>query len=81
MMTAVHTGERTGVVESIRVCSGACPFFEPLYDLGRKVAGTGMCGKHGGEVAARVGTACLWPKTEKPVFLSVVTAKRPRTAP
>jgi hypothetical protein len=49
-----------------RICSGACPFFEPVYDLGRKVAGTGACEKHGGGITVQVGNACLWPKLSRP---------------
>ncbi len=63
-----------------RICSGACPFFEPRYDLGRKIAGTGQCDKHGGDTVVQVGSPCQWPKAEKDLIVTVVTEKRPRSA-
>jgi hypothetical protein len=63
----------------VRVCSGACPFFEPLYDLGRKIAGTGACEKHGGEHVVRVGNPCLWPKLAKPELAGAAAADLPGT--
>ena len=62
-----------------RICSGACPFFEPIYDLGRKVAGTGVCGKHGGETTVRVGHPCLWTAMARPDLAGRISAPHPRT--
>jgi hypothetical protein len=43
-----------------RVCSGACPFFTPEYDRGRKIAGIGRCEKHDSQLRVQVGDFCLW---------------------
>ena len=59
----------------VRICSGACPFFEPVYDLGRKVAGTGACEKHGSGTAVRVGNMCLWTKSPKAELVEMMVAR------
>ena len=43
-----------------RICSGACPFFTPEYDRGRKIAGIGRCEKHDSQLRVQVGDVCIW---------------------
>ena len=45
-----------------RICSGACPFFSPEYDRGRKIAGIGRCEKHDSQLRVQVGDFCLWAR-------------------
>ncbi len=46
-----------------RICSGACPFFTPIYERGRKIAGKGTCANHASDAATCVGTPCHWKLT------------------
>jgi hypothetical protein len=43
-----------------RVCSGACPYFQAVYEAGRKVAGAGACSRHASGATVKVGICCLW---------------------
>jgi len=43
-----------------RICSGACAFFMPVYEQGRKIAGQGLCANHASEAATSVGSLCIW---------------------
>ena len=43
-----------------RICSGACAFFVPVYEHGRKLAGQGLCANHASEATTSVGSPCIW---------------------
>jgi hypothetical protein len=45
----------------MRICSGGCEHFNPVYVEGRKRAGIGTCDKHHSDDDVRVGIRCLWP--------------------
>jgi len=47
-----------------RICSGACPFFSPTYQQGRKLPGVGTCDRHESALPVTVGTLCLWLRAE-----------------
>ncbi|HEY8475586.1 MAG TPA: hypothetical protein VIN09_01810 [Chloroflexota bacterium] len=44
--------------EAIRVCAGDCPYFQPVFQNGRKRAGQGLC-LHDNRTTT-VGTLCQW---------------------
>ena len=64
----------------VRVCSGACPFFETAYEMGRKVAGTGVCEKHRSGATVHVGNACLWPRSDKGELVGATATRRQNVA-
>lgn len=78
MMQSGQVLTKRTVQPLIRVCSGACPFFEPEYVMGRKVAGTGACEKHRGGTIVHVGHPCLWPRSDKQLLIGPTMAMRPQ---
>jgi len=59
-----------------RICSGGCPHFEPVYQLGRKVAGTGTCEKGDCGTPVRVGHLCLWTRPQQGTGFAPATERR-----
>jgi hypothetical protein len=72
IMTALVLERRPSIRSMVRICSGGCEHFNPIYVDGRKVAGAGRCDLNEREDAVRVGSPCLWPGMRTTAGVAIV---------